>query len=81
VAERANQLWVAGPDWEFEGSESVWFQEKFTNWGGGLPITMQQVGTANHGKRSFLMWSGHRWEKHGTSERAAENRYAAHVQI
>ncbi|EAL66222.1 hypothetical protein DDB_G0282725 [Dictyostelium discoideum AX4] len=43
-AARANNCWTSGAcHREFPGSEQVLFKERFSDWGGSLPIAMQQV--------------------------------------
>ncbi|KAN0029376.1 hypothetical protein ACTFIV_011267 [Dictyostelium citrinum] len=43
-AARANSCWTSGAcHREFPGSEQVLFKERFSDWGGSLPIAMQQV--------------------------------------
>eukprot|EP01133_Synstelium_polycarpum_P007235 gene7235-8411_t len=40
---RANMIWVAAVHREFPGSEQVLFKERFPDWGGSLPIAVQQA--------------------------------------
>ncbi|KAK5584851.1 hypothetical protein RB653_006469 [Dictyostelium firmibasis] len=44
AARAANHCWTSGAcHREFPGSEQVLFKERFSDWGGSLPIAMQQV--------------------------------------